>query len=111
MNYVEFYFEARRRGLLLSGKSREEWDVRFMPLVTPRDPRNIHDLVKLVGAYAYPANRALVIKEFRERLAKRSDVESAEARPITWHHLWRFPENENPDDYISIGEYLAQWRR
>ncbi|MBI2075213.1 MAG: hypothetical protein HYZ07_00445 [Candidatus Harrisonbacteria bacterium] len=107
MNYLEFHLEARRRGLLLSGVNREEEDARFMPLITPKDPRNIYDLVKLVGAYAHPAKRAVIIKEFRERLGKRADIEHTDARAITWHHPWRFPDGENRADYITLGEYLV----
>ena len=110
MNYIEFFFEARQRGLLLGGVSRDEGElsnVLFVPLMTPKDPRSVYELVKLVKAYAHPAKRAKVVSELRERLGKKTDIEHPEARSVVWHHRWRLPDDVGPEDCVSLSEYLT----
>lgn len=110
MNWEQFMFHARADGLLLWGGGSGEithGDLLLIPLITPKDPRNVYELVKLVGIHAHPAKHNIVAKQLLERLTKRADTTNPEVRTITWHCRWRLPDGVHPDECITLGEYLT----
>lgn len=114
MRSLDFLLEALKRSLLLPGTGREEDSptARFLPspLITPKDPRTIHELLNLVRTYAHPQEWARVTTELRRRLAKRADITNSEMR-VAWHHPWHLPDNTRTEECVSLGEYLNSWRK
>lgn len=109
MDWKNFILHAQKIGLVfLAGDQHEcrRGDMLLIPLRTPKDPRNIYELVKLVGAYAYPAKRAASIKQLTNRVTRCADITNPDIPRLTWHHPWQLPEDVDPTMYISLGEYL-----